>query len=421
MHFLPYMVQMTIFLAGLNPNASPSATARVEGIAMHALQVLAGIDTAANGAAGPGRSPTSDSSATRATRYSALPFLNPDFPSSSSGGSAGAAAASRSPPPGSVAARLGSWLPSSSSSSSAAAGAALPTLRELLDRSPLDGFVTSSHTVGIDRIRSSIYVDPTDYFEGLMVLSLSYWTHAQWNAAKWGLLWRILAQAKQGLALELLAEDATASTSASVATGGTAKKEEEKQARASGAGEERDEDMGVKAAAAPASAAAAVSSSSAAHEGKESESSTPRTFASLSPDQQSTVSHAQLELLRPLLLFWSLVDELHAVLAAPADSSYTPEKSESFVSSTTSAWIRRWRRGFARAAQVSTFRSLVRRDHAIQQQLIAQVLPTYEKRTQIKTIHALLDDTGVSKQLAGEGFTSQQLMDALTAITVTRS
>jgi len=251
--------------------------------------------------------------------------------------------------------------------------------------------------VGRERIRGSLYQDSTDFFEAIMVQSLSYMSREQWLACRFGILWRVLCAAQDGL--HIAVEDETATATAAQGTSA-------------------DSDMGVPSSAKVAAEGASSSSSAAAvppsNEQKETEQK--QEDFELTKEQSEVVASAQLEVLRPILLFWSLIDQLHATLSAPAGSSYAPEKTESFLASNSSAWYRRWRRSFTRAASVSTFRSLLRRETDILHTLTGDVLRRYEAQCAENDLTKLFDAVGATEALAKEGFTVTQLLKQMTTI-----
>ena len=124
-----------------------------------------------------------------------------------------------------------------------------------------------------------------------------------------------------------------------------------------------------------------------------------------------------MEVLRPTFLLWSLIDSLHQVIAAPSGSSYQPSQIASFLSSTSSSWFRRWgqRQSAFLSTQLSTFRSIMRREHDILDQLSHKVLQTYEAQSNEKDIQAIIRASpGVTDALAKEGLTIDQLLVKLT-------
>jgi hypothetical protein len=126
-----------------------------------------------------------------------------------------------------------------------------------------------------------------------------------------------------------------------------------------------------------------------------------------------------MEILRPIFLFWSLVDSLHGTFSPPAGSNYTAASSDSFLSSTASAWYRRWltRRSFVRNPQLSIFRSILRREHEILLALTEKVLPQYEKQSAEKELVKIIESSpGVLAVLTKENLTVQQLLDSLTTV-----
>ena len=348
--------------------------------------------------------------------FSSMPFLNADF---AAFGSGAAAAASSSRP-------SSSSLAAGQAGSSASAPGPVASLQQLLSRPSLDGLVPSP-SLGGDRIRGSLYADPTDYLEYLMVLSLSFFSRSQWEACRFSMLWRLIAQAKESLALEIAPEDGETGHAA-----GGANKEAAPNAPPA------DHDMGVAADAkagsaavsAPAAAAAAAAapspSSASVNEAKECEHKSGEASASsssspqLTESQRSLVSQTQLDVLRPILLFWSLIDALHAALSPPAGAAYSAAHSDAFLSSTGSAWFRRWRRCFTRAAAVATFRSIQRREEEILGALTGPLLQNYERNVAAgaKSLADLFDAVGATGQLAREGITMQQLLDKITQITI---
>jgi len=361
------------------------------------MQLTGGLDTSMPQS--PGGVATRSSSAmggrSGGLRFSSLPFINPDafgspfMSSSSSSSSSGSAAAAGS----------------SASSASGSSAGSVPSLSSLLSSSPLEGFVPSSFQFGGQRIRGSLYADSSDFLEAVMTMSLSYLTGEQWRACRFGLLWRIIVAAQDGLHIPIDDEDSAAAADAGASS-------------AAAAAAKPDEDMGVRdSSAAPASAAAAASTSEQKEsEQKEGESSAAAAASELNVAQKAAVAAGQLEVLRPLLLFWWLIDSLHSVLSPPADAPYAASQSESFVSSTSSAWYRRWRRSFTRAGSLATFRSLLRRETEILRELTGTVLPRYEQLCQTKDVAALVDAVGASEALAKEGFTVPQLLDRITVV-----
>jgi len=392
--FLPYLVQMTIFLA--QTSAPSSVKDRLEGHMTTVMQLTGGLDTAMPQSPGGVATRSSSSTGGRSggLRFSSLPFINPDafgspfLSSSSSSSSSGSAAAAGS----------------NASSASGSSAGSVPSLSSLLSSSPLEGFVPSSFQFGGQRIRGSLYADSSDFLEAVMTMSLSYLTGEQWRACRFGLLWRIIVAAQDGLHIPIDDENsaaADAGASASVAA----------------AVAKPDEDMGVRDSSAALASAAAAASASEQKESEQKEGEPSAAAASeLNAAQKAAVATGQLEVLRPLLLFWWLIDSLHSVLSPPADAPYAASQSESFVSSTSSAWYRRWRRGFTRAGSLATFRSLLRRETEILRELTGTVLPRYEQLCQMKDVLSLVDAVGASEALAKEGFTVPQLLDRITVV-----
>ena len=429
---VPFLVQMTIFLAQCATQTH--VRERVEGHVHSALQALGGIDTSlsanASGGATAARSPTgsgdgASGSGSRSSgvfgraSFSSMPFLNADFAAFGSGSAAAAAASSRpSSSPSLAAGQAGS---------SASAPGPVASLQQLLSGPSLAGLAPSL-SLGGDRIRGSLYADPTDYLEYIMVLSLSFFSRSQWEACRFSMLWRLIAQAKESLALEIAPEEGETGHAA----GGANK---EAKADASPA----DHDMGVAADAkagsaavsAPAAAAAAATApsppSASVSEAKECEHKSGDASASssssspqLTDSQRSLVSQTQLDVLRPILLFWSLIDALHAALSPPAGAAYSAAHSDSFLSSTGSLWFRRWRRCFTRAAAFATFRSIQRREEEILSALTGPLLQAYERNVAAgaKSLAELFDAVGATDQLAREGVTLHQLLDKITQVTI---
>jgi hypothetical protein len=352
--FLPYLVQMSIFLAQCS--ATSSVKDRLEGHITTAMQVLGGIDTrmdAATSTSGGGGASTSTRSSSFRVNFPSIPFLN-ELPFGMSGSS------------------------SSSSQTTPSALLSAPTnLRTILSNqsNALDGFVTSAFTIGSERIRSTLYTDPTDYLEFVMVLSLSYCTREQWNRCKFGFMWRLIRLVKDQLTSQMDETEETTVTKPDV-------------------------DMGVH--------ASTLNVQSIEDEHKSSDATAA---ASVTP--AATEESALFTELRPIVLFWSLIDALHSALSPPPDAPYSAVHSESFLSSTTTAWYRRWRRSFTRNASMATFRSILRRETDILRLLSGQVLREYEINTAAKDVATLFTNVGLTEAIEKEGFTVQLLIDEL--------
>lgn len=357
--FIPYLIQMAGFLFN-STQTSIVVKERIDQQLAVACQVMGGIDTGARASGGEGGSPPAPR-----LSFGALPFLDPSI------GHAYSAATA----------------PSSSSSS--ATGRSSPPappagLATVLSRSPLHDLVPSGHVSGAP-IRGSIYSDPLDFLEYIMVSSLVFLTRQQWDAIKFNLLWRMIRHAKDGMAFDFLPD---------------------------GEDDEESKPEGATGTASPA----APSSTAAAGEAKESEQKSNAEKAERELEDR-VVRSTQLETLRPIFLFWSLIDSLHSAIAPPTDATYTAAASDAFFSSTTSSWYRRWstRRSFVRNAQIATFRSILRREHDILAQLTDRILVQYEKQAAMKEVaHIVEASAGVKEQLAKEDFTVDKLIGDLT-------
>lgn len=376
--FVPYLVQMASFMLF---QASQTTRDKIEQQMQTAYLALGGTQSAAASPTPSGSGSGSSSSSSARLSFSALPFLDSSIGASYSSSSSSSSSARSSPPP----------------------SPPVTSLSELLDRSSLAGLVPSSFNVG-SRIRSSPYSDPLDYLEYLMCLSLVLLSAQQWREIRFALLWRMMRVAKEGMAMAIEAEEEAEREAAGMDVDSAARKSSERNNNSSSSS--------AAASSAAASSSAAAASSSASDE-KESE---EKTGESSSSAPSSALHAALLNVLRPIFLFWSLVDRLHGVLSPPSDSSFTAASSDAFLSSSGSSWYRRWgsRRTFARNTQLATFRSILRREHDILTQLKASVLPEYEKQSNQSELAAVIEASdGVKQEIEKQGFTLESLLHAI--------
>ena len=212
-----------------------------------------------------------------------------------------------------------------------------------------------------------------DYLEYLLVLALIFLSPQQWQAIRLPLLWRMLAQTKQSLKEEFGDETSSA-----------ANEDNSDKANAEGGNKEVEE--------------------------KSMDDSTPP----VTKTSDSSSKSLSLDVLRPILLFWSLVDSIHSLVSPPSDSNYTASSSDAFLASTGSATLRRWssRRSLVRNSQIAIFRSIMRREHDILTQLTETVLPSYEKRAASKETQTLVEMIPtVRESFDQQGITTKQIVD----------
>lgn len=224
--------------------------------------------------------------------------------------------------------------------------------------------------------------------------SLLYVSLEEWQAVRWPLLWRLIRSTADNLNIPFEAiqhETEPSPPAAAVA------------------------DAYMPAADADAAATGAASSKEEEHKQSE-EKEASGMEGVLTPGQAAAVAREQLNVLRPVLLFWSLIDGLHSAFAPPSGASYGVGSSESFVSSTSSAWYRRWRRSPMRAASLATFRSLLRRETDILAHLTGPLLRAYEANCAATDLRTLLDNIGATTIMDKEGCSLAQMLHHITTI-----